>query len=1446
MNSRAMRRLAPIIRTLSTPIGQIKGHISLGEISVPVREAQSPSRLPSKSLLLKELDGFTLAQLRWILQKHQLRQDIFLLSASASCGYTRRLALSFCELINREYEYVAIHRDVAESELKQSREIKLDHSNGQKDLKFVDSPTVRAVKHGRVLILDGIEKAERGILPLLNNLLENREMNLEDGTQIVHPERYSLLQGSKSGFISAHPNFQVVCLGAPVPPLVGYPLDPPFRSRFQVRYIDHLGASFALAGSGPNPPSLLWQSFKEVVTSIQLANEARTTLSMPSLLPNFPQASLVRLRRLLEVFPCPIVKQLRDISPDQLACLMLLLHPRLAYLPLTGFGMLAEHLAQAGFGALGNPVAAAEDGSGLLGYQLVSIERVTSSEARATFKQCDSHTYITTNLFCGPAPLVDVDEVLDSRREDVLIGPRLKHLLTVMIQIHAIGSNITLLPSDQPSAPSASTSLLLECFCRLLGYQDSIERIHLYKELSGRELLMRRLVNEKDGSTEWTASRLVEAALGGSLVQLNGIDTIGSTIGSIGRLLDEGEVELWNGRRIVAQKISEANDPEFELLSETHPSFRLIATVTRSMPNRLKDWLSNDEVLNITVGIPTIPLGQSEEEELMRRTGASCSAIKKLSDFALQYRTASIGLTESSSSSTPKLKRLGTRTLIRLCKKLAVYPQEEASLGRHLASVVLANFLPKTERMTFDKCMKTAGIQGDISQNYIHPAPKMSEDRSFLIFPNSYPTAGTDDYKLRRWSKNETEDDSDSDQFVPHMPYFYDNSQQNLLMREIGVDLEVLKDHLVLLGNQGVGKNKIVDRLLQLLGRPREYIQLHRDSTVNQLMFQTNLINGQIQYSDSPLIRAVKLGRVLVIDEADKAPGFVTAIFKSLADHNELSLSDGRKIVPNGRAKKSDEIEMKEGFRMILLANRPGFPFLGNQFLDGLGDGFSCYSIDNPDRASEIEVVRNVMGESYNQKGNDLVERLVDVFHDLRQGFAEGTVTYPFSLRELINLVRHLKEYDQDSLETGLRNIFDFDVYRPETIDFLHKVMQKHGIEIEKLGMNSVRKSQLKSLKDEPISQIVYRPVGDKEDEDLRVEKDENEMRGPKPGKEDDGKEHVGGNTWAGGTGGRDTSGLGGRGGATRVYKRSNIYQVSDQLKAEVPEYIKERARQMSQQELARKLEDLNMSSGQATNYDYYFKPVRAHISQLQSILENHEAKEEERVWIKRQGDGELDELRLVEGLTGDSAIYKRRSYERPEPGKPQVKPKRIRFLFDISASMYRFQADGRLDRSCQTAVMIMEAFERLERPERYVWDIVGHAGDSPEIPLVKLDDLPKSILDRWKVIEKIKLFSQYAIAGDHTIEAIEKGVDAVAEMESDEAILIIITDANFDRYGISSEILKKTMNRNEKVKTGLIAIGEGNEAEWLPKVLPYKAYQVKKCEEIPIVFKSILSQMLN
>lgn len=79
-----------------------------------------------------------------------------------------------------------------------------------------------------------------------------------------------------------------------------------------------------------------------------------------------------------------------------------------------------------------------------------------------------------------------------------------------------------------------------------------------------------------------------------------------------------------------------------------------------------------------------------------------------------------------------------------------------------------------------------------------------------------------------------------------------------------------LNEHLLLIGNQGVGKNKIVDKFLQLLNLPREYIQLHRDSTVHTLTSTPMILDGVLVFQDSALVKAVREGFVLVVDEADK------------------------------------------------------------------------------------------------------------------------------------------------------------------------------------------------------------------------------------------------------------------------------------------------------------------------------------------------------------------------------------------------------------------------------------------------------------------------------------------------------------------------------------------------------------------------------------------------
>jgi len=131
-------------------------------------------------------------------------------------------------------------------------------------------------------------------------------------------------------------------------------------------------------------------------------------------------------------------------------------------------------------------------------------------------------------------------------------------------------------------------------------------------------------------------------------------------------------------------------------------------------------------------------------------------------------------------------------------------------------------------------------------------------------------------------------------------------------------------------------------------------------------------------------------------------------VFQTLAESGEMILSDGRRIVSRlaaGDKQDANRIVMHPDFRMIVLANRPGFPFLGNDFFGALGDLFSTHSVDNPSTRSEIELLKQY-GPHVNEQ---TIHKLVRAFGELRSMADQGLVSYPYSTREVVNIVKHLE-----------------------------------------------------------------------------------------------------------------------------------------------------------------------------------------------------------------------------------------------------------------------------------------------------------------------------------------------------------------------------------------------------------------------------------------------------
>jgi MoxR-like ATPase len=166
---------------------------------------------------------------------------------------------------------------------------------------------------------------------------------------------------------------------------------------------------------------------------------------------------------------------------------------------------------------------------------------------------------------------------------------------------------------------------------------------------------------------------------------------------------------------------------------------------------------------------------------------------------------------------------------------------------------------------------------------------------------------------------------------IPSPPDFVDINHHVRLLQNLLQDYANGERSFLLLGNQGVGKNVVIDRLCQLARFEREYIQLHRDSTISQLTLTPSLEDGKIIWKDSPLVRAVTEGRALVIDEADKAPVEVISVLKGLVEDGELALADGRRISrhtngPGNHCNTSRLFALRS-------CQSTGVPFLGKRFL---------------------------------------------------------------------------------------------------------------------------------------------------------------------------------------------------------------------------------------------------------------------------------------------------------------------------------------------------------------------------------------------------------------------------------------------------------------------------------------------------------------------------------
>ncbi|KAH8981355.1 hypothetical protein EDB86DRAFT_433027 [Lactarius hatsudake] len=90
-------------------------------------------------------------------------------------------------------------------------------------------------------------------------------------------------------------------------------------------------------------------------------------------------------------------------------------------------------------------------------------------------------------------------------------------------------------------------------------------------------------------------------------------------------------------------------------------------------------------------------------------------------------------------------------------------------------------------------------------------------------------------------------------------------------------------------------------------------------------------------------------------------------------------------------------------------ARKPAWLSPLESFHAGFGN-FSCYAISTLDLESECKLLIQLTPEL----SEDLIVHLIGAFHYLRQSYKSGSLSYPYSPRELIAIVRHMQAYPGD------------------------------------------------------------------------------------------------------------------------------------------------------------------------------------------------------------------------------------------------------------------------------------------------------------------------------------------------------------------------------------------------------------------------------------------------
>ena len=207
-------------------------------------------------------------------------------------------------------------------------------------------------------------------------------------------------------------------------------------------------------------------------------------------------------------------------------------------------------------------------------------------------------------------------------------------------------------------------------------------------------------------------------------------------------------------------------------------------------------------------------------------------------------------------------------------------------------------------------------------------------------------------------------------------------------------------------GLSGNGKTLMIEQVCASLKRELFRVNVTIETDEDDLMGGHTLVNGNISFREGPVIKAMRKGSVLLLDEVDLGSNKLMCLQSVLEGKGYLIKKTGEWVTP------------KPGFTILATANTKGQgsedgKFIGTQIMNEAM--LERFAITMQQEYPPVSVEKKILEKEMELTGavdSEFTTKLVDWADIIRKTFYEGAIDDVITTRRLVHIVNAFRMFD--------------------------------------------------------------------------------------------------------------------------------------------------------------------------------------------------------------------------------------------------------------------------------------------------------------------------------------------------------------------------------------------------------------------------------------------------